>query len=336
MEQNTESNISLDNLDKKILYLLDHNARLTFSELARTLKQGRDRVEYRIKRLEELGVISGYKTIVNLSKLGLTLYKTYLRFGGEESRRRKFIATLAKEKKVFWVVECDGAWDLIVSIAAESPVEFYEEQGRILGPVSDIIINSSVLTVVNFWIFRKKYFQASGTHFLHVGEVPKKVQLDQIDFNILLELSQNARITICDLAKICNSSPALINYHLQKLEKEKIIVGYRTEIDLEKINRTFFKCQLYLNSFDLKKEKKLFSFCNKHPDVTEYIQQIGECRNEIELQTPTYFTYNKFIDELRNEFPNEIRNISTILINKGNMRWFPTCYQCHDYSNESF
>lgn len=59
--------------------------------------------------------------------------------------------------------------------------------------------------------------------------------LDQIDWKILTELQQNARISYAELGRKINlTTPAVIE-RIRKLEDAKIITGYRAEIDTEKI-----------------------------------------------------------------------------------------------------
>lgn len=48
--------------DKEILHQLDFHAREPVTSLAKKLRMGKEGLSYRIKRLEKLGVISGYQT----------------------------------------------------------------------------------------------------------------------------------------------------------------------------------------------------------------------------------------------------------------------------------
>ncbi|MDZ4784683.1 MAG: Lrp/AsnC family transcriptional regulator [bacterium] len=65
---------NLDVLDRRILFELDHNSRQSISTLARELRQGRDRVEYRMQRLFDQKIIQRCFAYIDLNKLGLTLF----------------------------------------------------------------------------------------------------------------------------------------------------------------------------------------------------------------------------------------------------------------------
>lgn len=60
----------LDELDLSILRLLQLNARISFSELARRTGVPEATVRYRIRKMVERGVIKGFYTLVEPSKVG--------------------------------------------------------------------------------------------------------------------------------------------------------------------------------------------------------------------------------------------------------------------------
>ena len=60
----------LDAFDHKIIALLQENARQTFTEIGRRVHLSSPAVAERIKRLEAVGVITGYCARINLRKIG--------------------------------------------------------------------------------------------------------------------------------------------------------------------------------------------------------------------------------------------------------------------------
>jgi len=55
----------LDHFDHKIIRALTDNARISITELSSIVNLSRNAVSYRIKKLETIGVIKGYTTILN-------------------------------------------------------------------------------------------------------------------------------------------------------------------------------------------------------------------------------------------------------------------------------
>jgi len=54
----------MDDLDIKIINIISNNARISHEEISRILHMSRQAIHQRIKKLEENGVIKGYKSKV--------------------------------------------------------------------------------------------------------------------------------------------------------------------------------------------------------------------------------------------------------------------------------
>ena len=63
----------IDELDRRLLALLQDNARRSSAELARKLKLSAPGLQKRLRKLENRGVIQRYATLVNREKVGLDL-----------------------------------------------------------------------------------------------------------------------------------------------------------------------------------------------------------------------------------------------------------------------
>jgi Lrp/AsnC family leucine-responsive transcriptional regulator len=63
----------LDDLDLRLLYALQRNARSTFAELAGLVGLGTSAVHERVKRLEHRGYLKGYAARLDARKLGIEL-----------------------------------------------------------------------------------------------------------------------------------------------------------------------------------------------------------------------------------------------------------------------
>ncbi len=64
----------MDNIDKKILELLQKNGRITVKEITQTISLTAPAVSERIRRLEKDGIIQGYTAVLNPKKLGRTVH----------------------------------------------------------------------------------------------------------------------------------------------------------------------------------------------------------------------------------------------------------------------
>ncbi len=103
----------VDDLDLRILSLLQKNARLSYREIARVLKVAVGTVYNRIKRMEEEGVIKGFAPLLDYERLGFGLTAVI----GVKANGRKIIEIeheLAKEDSVLLVYDITGEYDIFV------------------------------------------------------------------------------------------------------------------------------------------------------------------------------------------------------------------------------
>ena len=63
----------IDNIDKSILRLLQHNSKLTIKEIASKLNLTPTPIFERIKRLEKEQYITSYRAVIDRKKIGLVL-----------------------------------------------------------------------------------------------------------------------------------------------------------------------------------------------------------------------------------------------------------------------
>ncbi|GGF28197.1 transcriptional regulator [Aliidongia dinghuensis] len=66
-----DSKVELDALDWRLLQALQRDARASYAELGRTVGLSPPAIAERVRRLEEAGVIQGYRAILDPAKVGL-------------------------------------------------------------------------------------------------------------------------------------------------------------------------------------------------------------------------------------------------------------------------
>ena len=90
---------NLDNTDKRILFELERDARITDSALAKIVKKSKDSVRYRIKKLEDEKIITGYRTWIDYSKIGYRSSTIYLNLINIPEKKEKLINDIKNDKR---------------------------------------------------------------------------------------------------------------------------------------------------------------------------------------------------------------------------------------------
>jgi DNA-binding Lrp family transcriptional regulator len=242
---------------------------------------------------------------------------------------------LNRHGNTFWLAECYGSWDLIWGIAARSPKEAYDIQNQLFSDFSDVVISYNVYTFVNNWWFPKKYLLGSsqghgpGWHFkmpeVALGTAPDQYSLDEIEAGLVSLLSRNARLSTTELAERLGTTSAIVKYRIEKLERLGVIAGYRVDIDRSLLGMTLFNVQVQPRSYDVAKEEEFQSYCRQHPQVLEYIQQLGECKLELVIEASGHVEFSAVIDELRERFAGYIRSIDYLMVKRDLFHRTPRC-----------
>jgi Lrp/AsnC family leucine-responsive transcriptional regulator len=127
------SKIKLDKTDRKILSILQSDARLTNQEVAERINLSPSPCLRRIKRLEEAGVIRQYVALLDPDKLGLGLL-AYVNVrlekhsdpptGGSRSPRAGFAASVANWPEVVACYAMTGEMDYLLRVHVEDLEHF--------------------------------------------------------------------------------------------------------------------------------------------------------------------------------------------------------------------
>lgn len=116
----------LDGKDMKILALLHGNSRETTVEISRRVGLTPDAVQYRIRRLFEKKIISGYTAWYDARKLGLEYYKILIGFRNITiEKEEKFLDFCTEHNDVVFINKGIGSWDIEVDVIVRDVMELH-------------------------------------------------------------------------------------------------------------------------------------------------------------------------------------------------------------------
>lgn len=309
--------VKLDLKDKKILTLLDENARLSNSQIAKRVQLSKPAIEYRLRRFEKNNVIFAYYTIIDFTRLGYFHYKIYFKFQDTNLEDEKNIIDYWKnDKNSIWVAQIRGRWDLAVSILALSNFEFGRILSRFMNQYFKFILEKDVLLNEYSPIYAREYLTETKPSEFVYGIPLNRYELDKTDEKILKGLSNNARINVIELAGKTELTRDIINYRLKKLKKEKIIVQYRCYLNLQELGINHYKIIFRTRNFDGKAEKEIKEYVAQHKRATQFLKLIGSWDLEIEFETENEDKLYKILVDIRKRFSNIIRDFDILRITK--------------------
>jgi len=262
--------VNLDLKDRKIMYELDINSRQSYHEIAKKVGLSKDSVIYRIKKLQEDGIIKQFHTIIDVGKLGFTSFRLYLKLQNTTPEKEaEIIEFLKKQKIVTWIVSIDGEYDLGMWIVTKSIKEMNELWKELLEKYVNYLDKRWLTIFTRVSYFPRAYLLEKKQNFdeyVFITE-PEEIDLDQKDIELLKFIAPDSRISVLDLSKKLKITPKTVSSRIKELERKKVIVGYRTLFDLEKLGYQYFKLHISLHNVTEDKIKLFRGYGRSPPNV---------------------------------------------------------------------
>jgi DNA-binding Lrp family transcriptional regulator len=129
-------------------------------------------------------------------------------------------------------------------------------------------------------------------------------------------MAPDSRSSVLELSQKMKLNPKTVASRIKELERKKVIIGYRTMFDMEKLGYQYFK--IHINLYNATEEKiKLFRSCLKvHPNIIYDNEVLGGDDIEIEIQVKSVQDLRKFLEETKKQFAEIIRNYKYMLFYK--------------------
>jgi len=320
--------VDLDLKDRKILYELDLNCRQSNTQIGKKVGLSRKVVEYRIKRMEEEGIITGYWTAINTLKLGYYVFRIYINFNDIASQKKdEIIKYFCEEDDVWAVITSKGPADLDVVYWVNDIYEFNQKWDNIKQKYGNYFSDATVSILTDVISCKKSYllkeYKKEDRIFYQTNCEGQAITIDEVDYNLLDLIALNGRLPIIDIADKLNCSSQTVQYHLKQLIKTGVIQAFRVGIDYKKLGLTSCAIDIFLTDHTRKKE--ILQYIIKNPYVFDIMNKnIGWCDLTFQALVKNMDDVFEIIDDLEKTFPSSIRKMSYWLSQTTHKeRWLP-------------
>ena len=305
----------LDLKDKKLLYELDLNSRQYFNELAKKLKLSKNAIIYRAINLEKAGVIKQFHTVVDIGKLGYISFRLYLKLQNTTPEKEQEIINFLKQKEIVtWIVSIQGDYNIGALILTKSVKEMNKLWKELLEKYTNYLDERLLTIITKVSYFSRAYLLDLKQNIYEITFItePEEIKLDQTDLEILKLLAPNSRLQIVEIASKLKLTPKTIISRIKDLEKKKVIIGYKTMFDLEKLGYQYFKVHLRLHNLTKEKSKQLRSYIKIQPNIIYDDEVLGGDDFEIEVQVKDTQALRNVIEDIKSKFAEIIKEYKTM------------------------
>lgn len=303
--------IQLDEIDRRILFELERNARIPDIKLAKIVKKSKDAVRYRIKRLESEGIITGYKTWIDMAKLGFKSATIYLTLLNIPKKKEKLIEFIRDNPRSYWIGVAEGAWNIGITYWVKSNEELFSMKHELISKFRDIVLEVKVTNLVGVSVHEKNFLVDEHTKLTSFTEKVEEIEIDEMSKNILKKIYWNATENIAALAYNFNTTIDIVRNRIKKMEENGIIIRYTAVIDYQKIGYEFHKALVYLKNFDSDLLKDLNSYVRDSKVIINMIRQIAPWDFELVLFTRNFSEYDLAIGEFTKIFASHVQKIES-------------------------
>lgn len=308
--------LSISEKERQVLYALSLNARESLSNIAKELHLSRQVVSYTLEALEKKGIVEGYYAILNINQLGYLYHRAFFKFNNINLDKEKLLIQYCRaHKKIGWIIQHQGKWDLAAIIWAKHTIEFEQVLDDILEKFGDFIAEKNFSVSTSIHHLKHKYLL--GVHSqedLVLGGDPTEPELDDIDYDILGILTKDARLSFSHLGQALSLKPSVVKSRMEKLEENQIILGYHLKINDQILGYTHFKIFLYLHQSSQKSLQDLIVYLKGLSSTIYITRAVGIADLEFEVYVKSSFELHHTIKKMRLEHPDLIHNYEAVPI----------------------
>jgi DNA-binding Lrp family transcriptional regulator len=144
--------LSIDRLDVDLLEMLARDARAGVVELASRLGISRNTVQSRLKRLEEGGLVAGYRPELDLAQAGVAT-QAFIGLEVQQGRLGPIVEALVGIPQVLEIHATTGREDLLVRVATETQAGLQQLIEQVVG-IPGVVHSTTTLALTTPLTFR--------------------------------------------------------------------------------------------------------------------------------------------------------------------------------------
>ena len=294
----------------KILRELDFGARQPISQIAKKVGLSPEVTHYRIKQLEKQGIITGYYPVIDLSKLGYLFCRIGYDLEKVDSKIEESFLSYSKTiPSIGWFI-VRGNMDIGLIAYVKTVTEAKEVMDLIASKFYAVVKKKTPSIATKVYHFRHNYLYGTKEDEQLVWGEGSLVKIDDLDKKILLLLTKDTKMPYTSMAGKVGLTSMAVMSRVKRMEREKLILGYRCALDFSKLGYLHQKVGLYIENISSDRKQSIFQYLRMHPNVVYITEVLGSCDLEFELHVRSTHEFYGFVKIMREKYP-EIKSFES-------------------------
>jgi Lrp/AsnC family transcriptional regulator for asnA, asnC and gidA len=145
--------VNIDELDKKILKILNNEIRIPTIKIAEKLKTTSNTIKNRINNLIKSGIILGFRTDINYPKIGLKWYKADI-FLKDLNKTQEIIRFIESNPNLSYIMKSIGYCDLEIVFNLNNVNQLHQIMEEVSKKFPDAIKNYTYFSIVKTYKYQ--------------------------------------------------------------------------------------------------------------------------------------------------------------------------------------
>lgn len=310
----TPRRYNLTPTEYKVLAKIQFSAHLSLRDFARSAKIPEHSIRYVLKKLQNDGIIS--RTIcINLYTVGHSSALVYFSLSKNTGKlRNELLNYLNSLRQVSWLAELVGDYEYGMAVSVKSPNDLQVFLAKLTGKFLSLFKDKAVVFQTGIALFPRKYLwkEFSGTEELYSSSLQTNTtKFDDLDIKIIGTICDHPGASLRDLGKYIGKTHSTIEKRIEKLKKNKIIVGEYFRVEGSVLGYQTYKLFIYTSGINLVSAQQMRLFCRKHQLIIYMIECIGTWDYEIGVEALKPEDVTLVVQELNDLFSQHISSIKT-------------------------
>ena len=320
----TPSSYRITALHASIMELIHTNGDLGIAVISKELRETERRVRSAVAGLIDARIIRK-RSSISIFTLGCRVVDLFVSWTARGfSNREKTISWLRTHPSVNFISELGGSYHLRIGLLVRSSIQQGEIVEAIISHLGDSVdryVGVEVCEISEYplsWLPGGKKPQA----IRYSREKPTAVELDELDYRILEEISEIEEKTLPSISRAIGVSTSTLDYRLARLKRSGVVGSTRYIIDASRLGFLHVNYFLQFRRLGTTEKERLHKFCAHHPRIYSLETLFGFWNIELDVVFSKVSDMTEFSESIYREFGDLISEMTA----------FPVL-RCHRYTD---